>query len=95
MGTNEIQYVKTYAHPRMNYHRSSTEPELPDEVLTLLERYLQLSPAMVPPKSLDDTHLPTLWHPDLHLDNVFVDPESQQITRIIDWQSAAVVPFFY
>jgi hypothetical protein len=68
MGTNEIQYVKTHAHPRMNYHRSSTEPELPEEVLTLLERYLQLSPAMVPPKSPDDTHSPTLWHPDLHLD---------------------------
>ena len=95
MGTNEIQYVKTHAHPRMNYHRSSTEPELPDEILTLLERYLQLSPAMVPPKSPDDKHSPTLWHPDLHLDNVFVDPESQQITRIIDWQSAAVMPFFY
>lgn len=50
---------------------------------------------MFPPKSLDDTHSPTLWHPDLHLDNIFVDPESQQITRIIDWQSAAVMPFFY
>ena len=85
MSTNEIKYVKTHAHPRMNYHRSSTEPELPDEVLTLLERYLQLSPAMVPPKSPDDTHSPTLSHPDLHLDNVFVDPESQQITRVIDW----------
>jgi Ser/Thr protein kinase RdoA (MazF antagonist) len=70
----------------MNYHRTSTKPELPDEILTLLEKYLQLSPALVPPpKGPEDTHSPTLSHPDLHLDNVFVDPESQQITRVIDW----------
>ncbi|KAF7617594.1 hypothetical protein AFLA_006510 [Aspergillus flavus NRRL3357] len=29
-----------------------------------------------------------LWHPDLHLDNVFVDPNTHEITSIIDWQSA-------
>jgi hypothetical protein len=53
---------------------------------------------MVPPKNPDDpedTLSPTLWNPDLDLDNIFVDPESQQVTRIIDWQSAAVMPFFY
>jgi hypothetical protein len=79
----------------MNYHRSSTVPEFPQEVLDLLDKYLQLAPAMVPPLGAEDTHSPTLWHPDLHLDNVFVDPESKQITRIIDWQSAAVMPLFY
>jgi hypothetical protein len=31
----------------------------------------------------------------LHLDNVFSDPKSKQTTRVIDWQSAAVLPFFY
>ncbi|CZT52065.1 uncharacterized protein RSE6_13308 [Rhynchosporium secalis] len=95
MATNEIRFIETHARPRKNYHRSSTEPELPDEVLDLLNRYLQLASAMVPPSGTDDTHSPTLWHPDLHLDNVFVDPESRQITRIIDWQSAAVMPLFY
>ncbi|KAE9378223.1 hypothetical protein N431DRAFT_541752 [Stipitochalara longipes BDJ] len=95
MGTNEIQFIKTHAHPRMNYHRSLIKPELPNEVLTLLERYLQLAPAMIPPKGPEDIHSPTLWHPDLHLDNIFVDPESQKITRIIDWQSATVMPLFY
>jgi len=95
MATNEMRFIKTHARPRMNYYRSSTESELPEEVLDLLDWYLQLTPAMVPPLGTDDTHSPTLWHPDLHLDNVFVDPESKQITRIIDWQSAAVMPFFY
>lgn len=95
MATNEMQFVKTHGRPRMNYHRSSTEPEAPDELLDLLHRYLKLAPAMVPPVGSEETHLPTLWHPDLHLNNVFVDPGSRQITRIIDWQSTAVMPFFY
>lgn len=95
MATNEKRFIKSHAHPRVNYHRSSTEPELPEEVLNLLDRYLQLAPAMVPPMGTEDTHSPTLWHPDLHLDNVFVDPLSKQITRIIDWQSAAVMPLIY
>jgi hypothetical protein len=95
MATNEIKFIKAQAHPRMNYHRSSIEPELPEEVLDLIDWYLQLTPAMVPPLGTDGTHSPTLWHPDLHLDNVFVDPESKQITRIIDWQSAAVMPLYY
>ncbi|KAK2766152.1 hypothetical protein FQN54_007668 [Arachnomyces sp. PD_36] len=95
MATNEIQFVKTHGLPRLNYHRSSTEPELPDEVLALLDRYLKLTPAMIPPRTVEDTHAPTLWHPDLHLDNVFVDPGSRQITQIIDWQSAAVMPLYH
>jgi hypothetical protein len=49
----------------------------------------------MPPSGTADTHSPTLWHPDPHLDNVFVDPESKQITRIIDSQSAAATPVFY
>ncbi|RDL42516.1 Uncharacterized protein BP5553_02495 [Venustampulla echinocandica] len=79
MATNEMRFIKTHARPRMNCHRSSTEPELPEEVLDLLDRYLQLTPAMVPPVGTDDIHSPTLWHPDLHLNN----------------QSAAVMPLFY
>lgn len=95
MATNEMQFIKTHARPRINYHRSPTKPELAEEVIELLNRYIQLAPAMVPPSGPDDTYSPTLWHPDLHLDNVFVDPKSKQITRIIDWQSAAVMSFSY
>jgi hypothetical protein len=79
----------------MNYHRSSTE--LPEEVLHLLDQYLQLAPAMIPPPVINDMdqQASTLWHPDLHLDNIFVDPSTHKITRIIDWQAAAVMPFYY
>jgi hypothetical protein len=90
-----MKFIQAYARPRMNYARSLTEPESPDEMLNLLVRYLQLASAMIPPQSVYDTLSPTLWHPDLHLNNIFMDSESKQITHIIDWQSAAVLPFFY
>lgn len=79
----------------MNYARSLTNPESPEEMICLLNQYLQLSPAMIPPQSVDDTLSPTLWHPDLHLNNIFVDAESKEISYLIDWQSAAALPFFY
>lgn len=31
-------------------------------------------------------------HPDLHLDNIFIDPVANNITCIIDWQLASVSP---
>ncbi|KAL2840880.1 hypothetical protein BJY01DRAFT_257223 [Aspergillus pseudoustus] len=34
----------------------------------------------------------TLSHPDLHLDNIFIDPNTNRITCNIDWQSAAIAP---
>ncbi|KAJ5100798.1 hypothetical protein N7456_006850 [Penicillium angulare] len=33
--------------------------------------------------------------PYLHLDNIFVDPKTCQITCILDWRSSCVAPLFY
>ncbi len=36
-----------------------------------------------------------LWHPDLHQENIFVDPEHpSDIVAIIDWQSTEIAPIF-
>jgi hypothetical protein len=35
----------------------------------------------------------TLWHPDLHIENIFVDPTTQpptHIVTIIDWQAVNI-----
>jgi hypothetical protein len=38
---------------------------------------------------------PTLWHPDLHSDNIFVDPsQPTKILNIIDWQAVNISPLF-
>lgn len=93
LGTNEINWVESYAKPRMNYRRSTERPESPDDFLSLLTRYMQLAPYLAPPTSRS-TNVRTLSHPDLHLDNIFVNPTTKEITHIIDWQSASVSEIF-
>jgi hypothetical protein len=79
----------------MNYYRSPKTLELPEDALELLAKYEQIASFLVPSKTNESATANTLWHPDLHLDNVFVDPVSHKITGIVDWQSAAVAPLFY
>ncbi|KAK2764409.1 hypothetical protein FQN54_009103 [Arachnomyces sp. PD_36] len=93
IGHNEIAWIKSHAFPRMNYYRSTKTPQHPDEALSLLSQYMEVASYLVPRDGGDDPKV--LWHPDLHLDNVFVDPETLQITAIIDWQSASVAPLFF
>ncbi|KAG4435755.1 hypothetical protein IFR05_008769 [Cadophora sp. M221] len=92
---SEKRFLEQHGHPRLNYARSRVEPEQPEEMLELLDKYLKLTPAMVPPPTPDDIDASTLWHPDLHLDNIFIDPKTLQITSIIDWQSSTAAPIFY
>lgn len=74
--------------------------KLPSDGLALLTQYMNAAPYLVPP-STDEAATDeaatsnVLWHSDLHLDNVFVDPETCKITCIVDWQSACVAPLFY
>lgn len=94
---NERKFIEEHGTPRMNYHSSLIKPELPDEMLSLIDRYLQMAPAMVPSQLSEDIDIrsPTLWHPDLHPGNIFVNPASKKISHVIDWQSASSLPFFY
>lgn len=94
MGMNEIQWAETCATPQMNYCRPVDTCELPDEYISLLKRYLTLVPYL-PPTIPDKLHSKTPFHRDLHLDNIFVDPDTKKITYIIDWQSIAVSEFFF
>jgi hypothetical protein len=73
----------------MNYYRPGDTPELPEEYISLLQRYVILAPYLTSAFT-KELHSKTLFHPDLHLDNIFVDPDTKKITNIIDWQSAPV-----
>ena len=90
-----MEFIKDFARPRINYARSITELAQPKDMLDLLNQYLRLVPALVPPPVAEDIHSSTLWHPDFHLNNIFIDPKSKKITYIIDWQGAAALPIFY
>jgi hypothetical protein len=90
-----MAWIKAHAVPRMNYYRSNRNRQLPEDGIALLEKYLDVSSHLVPPPADKSSSANVLWHPDLHLDNIFVDPDTCQITRIVDWQSAYVAPLFY
>ncbi|KAE8399074.1 kinase-like domain-containing protein [Aspergillus pseudonomiae] len=63
----------------------------PSEHSSLLSRFLQLAPYLIPPGSYS---APTLRHPDLSLSNILLAPGSSKIISIIDWQDAAIFPRF-
>ncbi|KAK5115819.1 hypothetical protein LTR85_009413 [Meristemomyces frigidus] len=61
--------------------------------LQALQCYSKLLPFLAP---LDrDLSKPCIWHGDLHVENIFVNPECpSEITSIIDWQATEVTPRF-
>jgi hypothetical protein len=95
LGQNEIANIKSHGIPRMNYYRSLKLQEHPDDGLALLAKYIKVAPYLIPQSINEAASSNVLMHPDLHLDNIFVDPDTLQITRIVDWQSARVAPLFY
>lgn len=56
---------------------------------------MRVAPYMIPPSTNGPATSKVVWHPDLHLDNVFVDPDTLRITCVVDWQTACVAPLFY
>lgn len=77
----------------MNYFRYDDRPEVPSEMLDLIEKYLPVTPYICASADVaEDLHTPILSHPDLHLNNIFIDPETNVITDIIDWQCSQAAP---
>ncbi|KAF1934824.1 kinase subdomain-containing protein [Clathrospora elynae] len=61
--------------------------------VAVLRHYLKIATQILP----NDVNLskPTMWHSDLHSDNIFVDPsQPTRILNIIDWQAVNVSPLF-
>jgi hypothetical protein len=57
-----------------------------------LKKYLQIAPDLVP-KHDDNMTRPSIRHPDLQSNNVFVS-QNLEITGLIDWQHCAIFPLF-
>ncbi|EFR03942.1 phosphotransferase enzyme family protein [Nannizzia gypsea CBS 118893] len=93
IGENEMAWIKAHASPRMDAYVFSRELESPNQALNLLSKYLGAVPYLIPNDQASSANV--LWHPDLYLDNIFVDPETCEITGIVDWQGTSVAPLFY
>lgn len=65
----------------------------PPRKLSALQNYLKVAPYVLPEDEV--THSSVLWHNDLHLQNIFVDPgDPTRISGVIDWQSTSACPLF-
>lgn len=64
-----------------------------EKKLKALQLYLAIAKSLLPvDRSIASS---CLWHPDLHQENIFVNPENpSEIVAIIDWQSTELAPLF-
>lgn len=94
IGQRESAWSTTFGRPRHRqyFFSFSEEPIPPEDHISLLSQYRQVAPYLFPKE--DDLATPALRHPDLHQGNIFICPESKQITGIIDWQGACILPFY-
>lgn len=81
-------------HPFQRLHREiyNYQKRSPSEHLESLEKYLRIVPYLIPTGN-DTLTRPTLRHPDLQPNNVFVS-DDLNITGLIDWQHCAILPLF-
>ena len=93
LGKNELEWVKSHGQPRMNYFFDVKVPEQPSEALKILDRYLSIVPYITrTTKETDSLQTCILSHRDLNSSNVFIDPDTNDITAIIDWQGSTIAP---
>ncbi|OAL43944.1 hypothetical protein IQ07DRAFT_616089 [Pyrenochaeta sp. DS3sAY3a] len=93
----EMTYLTKYGRPIYPFQRLHRElydyqKVSPSEHVKSLGRYLQAVPQITPNDNAALTH-PTLRHPDLHPNNIFVS-DDLSITGLIDWQHCTVLPLF-
>lgn len=67
------------------------EKQRPSVHLDSLRKYLQISSRLIPDG--EELVRPVIRHPDLRPSNIFVS-DDYEITSLIDWQSATILPLF-
>ncbi|KAH7390849.1 hypothetical protein DE146DRAFT_679939 [Phaeosphaeria sp. MPI-PUGE-AT-0046c] len=93
----EIAYLTKCGRPLHPFQRLRREiygyqKQPPSKHLENLDNYLRVAPYLVPATNSTLTR-PTLRHPDLQPNNIFVSAELN-ITGLIDWQRCAILPLF-
>jgi hypothetical protein len=63
-----------------------------NEYLKLLETYLLLTPHLLPKDAAHPLNQPTLRHPNLTPNNIFILPETGRISCLVNWQHAIIQP---
>ena len=96
VGQRELAWLQKFGKPR--FPREPLYRELyghqevnPQVQMNILRDYLKVAAHIVP----EDPELcqPTIRHPDLSPNNIFIS-ESGDITGVIDWQHSTILPLF-
>lgn len=62
------------------------------ESISVMDKAVMVCKAIYDQSSMQTNSKPTLWHNDLHMGNIFISPELDNISCIIDWQFASISP---
>ncbi|KAF3484117.1 serine/threonine protein kinase [Arthroderma uncinatum] len=79
----ECDFPHNTVFPGMNSH---------EDYLSLLKKYLMITPYLLPQDMKSALNKPTIRHPDLTPSNVFICPDTHQVKCIIDWQHTSIKP---
>lgn len=96
----EFALAKTQREIRSNNKHVLEMPDekhlqLQEEHSSLMEKTVKLIRLLASHPSIVKSSAPLLWHPDLHLGNIFVRNDDPTIIEgIIDWQSTELAPLF-
>ncbi|KAH6905620.1 hypothetical protein BKA70DRAFT_1291719 [Coprinopsis sp. MPI-PUGE-AT-0042] len=92
----ELAYLKRFGRPLLPFRRElrppySFQPQQPSDHTQNLERYLSITPTLIPKDR--DLHRFSIAHPYPDIGNLILDRDGQ-IVSIIDWQHTSVLPIF-
>ncbi|PLB49757.1 phosphotransferase enzyme family protein [Aspergillus steynii IBT 23096] len=90
----EIEWARRIGKPiELDFPHNGVFPGVkdPETYIDLLNKYLMLVPYLLP-KTKSPLNRPTLRHPDLNPNNIFISPDTGAISCIIDWQHASLEP---
>ncbi|KAK2744259.1 Phosphotransferase enzyme [Myotisia sp. PD_48] len=91
----ELTWTRKYGQPlELDFPLNGPFPGKhdPEQYIALLGIYIDLIPYLLPKDRSHPLNQPTLRHPDLNPNNVFISPETGGITCIIDWQHTTIEP---
>jgi hypothetical protein len=96
VGQRELAWLQKFGKPRFPreplyrefYGRQEVDPQV--QIGSLLG-YLEVAPHIIPER--DELNHPTIRHPDLSPNNIFISA-SGDITGLIDWQHSTILPIF-
>ncbi|PYI30037.1 phosphotransferase enzyme family protein [Aspergillus indologenus CBS 114.80] len=93
----EIEWTQRFGKPvELDFPHNGVFPgvKYPETYIDLLNKYLKLVPYLIHKDNTSPFNQPTLRHPDLNPNNIFISPDTGAISCIIDWQHSKIEPRF-